>query len=41
MNISLASKIIESLLLGIKIPYILVCDKYKDKDNTSPKEYST
>ena len=30
MNIVLASKIIESLLLGIKIPYILVCDKYKD-----------
>ena len=30
MNVALASKVIESLLLGIEIPYILVCDKYKD-----------
>lgn len=28
MNVSLSSKIIESLLLGIRIPYILTCDKY-------------
>lgn len=30
MNTALASKIIESILLGIIIPNILVCDKYKD-----------
>ena len=28
MNITLSSRIIESLLLGIKIPYLLMCDKY-------------
>ena len=28
MNINLSSKIIESILLGIRIPYILTCDKY-------------
>jgi len=28
MNVSLSSKIIESILLGIRIPYILMCDKY-------------
>ena len=27
MNITLSSRIIESLLLGIKIPYLLMCDK--------------
>lgn len=28
MNTTLSSKIIESILLGIRIPYILTCDKY-------------
>ena len=28
MNVSLSSKIIESILLGIRIPYILTCDRY-------------
>ena len=32
MNNILASRVIESLLLGIKLPYILVYRYYKDDD---------
>lgn len=32
MNTNLSSKIIESLLLGIRIPYILMCDKFISND---------
>lgn len=32
MNVSLSSKIIESILLGIRIPYILMCDKCTSSD---------
>ena len=35
MNISLSSKIIESILLGIKIPYILMYEKYENDTITT------
>lgn len=32
MNTTLSAKIIESILLGIRIPYILTCDKYRSEN---------